>query len=184
MVKKDAMAYFWRIPAPHPTALITTISKDGKPNIITVAWIIPTSIKPPLLAVSIGKTRYSHKLLAEKEEFIANIPTKELLNEVAYCGSTSGRDVNKFEKARLTLKPAKKVKPPIIEECVAHIECKVVDRLPTGDHTIFIGEVLTAYAEEELFTDMWQVARAKLLQHVGGDTYTTSSKPFGPGEGT
>lgn len=184
MVKKDAMAYFSRITAPHPTALITTISKDGKPNIIAVAWIIPTSIKPPLLAISIGKTRYSHKLLEETGEFVVNIPTKELLGKVEYCGSTSGRDVDKFEEAGLTPKPAKKVKPPIIEECVAHIECKVVNRFSTGDHTLFIGEVLAAYAEGELFNGKWQVERAKLLQHIGGDTYTLPSKPFGSGKGT
>lgn len=179
MVKKDAMAYFWRITAPHPIALITTVSKDGKSNVITVAWIIPTSIKPPLLAVSIGNTRYSHKLIAETGEFVANIPSKELLSSVEYCGSTSGRTVNKFEKTGLTPKPAKKVEPPIIEECVAHIECKVVDRLPTGDHTIFVGKVQAASADAELFTEMWQVERAKLLQHVGGATYTTPSSPFG-----
>lgn len=184
MAKKDAKVFFWRITAPHPTALITTISKDGKPNIIAVAWIIPTSIKPPLLAISIGKTRYSHQLLAETGEFVANIPTKELLDKVEYCGSTSGRNVNKFEEAGLTSKLAKKVKPPIIEECAAHIECKVMHKFSTGDHTLFIGEVLAAYADGELFTDKWQVERAKLLQHVGGDNYTVPSKSFGSGEGT
>lgn len=177
MVKKDVSAYFWRITAPHPAALITTISKDGKPNIITVAWVIPTSIKPPLLAISIGKTRYSHKLLVETGEFVANIPTKEILDKVEYCGSTSGRNVNKFEKVRLTPTPAKKVKPPIIGECVGHIECKVVSKFSTGDHTLFIGEVLAAYADGELFTDEWQVEKAKLLQHVGA-TYTVPSKSF------
>ena len=150
MIKKDALAYFSRIMAPHPAALITTISKDGVPNIIAVAWIIPTSFKPPLLAISVGKTRYSHKLLAETGEFVVNIPTKGLLDKVEYCGTNSGRNVNKFEKAGLTAKPAKKVKPPIIEECIGHIECKVVDRFPTGDHTLFISEVLAAYADGEL----------------------------------
>lgn len=151
MVKKDALAYFSRIMAPHPAVLITTISKADEPNIIAVAWIIPTSFKPPLLAISVGKTRYSHKLLEETGEFVVNIPAKELLDKVEYCGSTSGRNVNKFEKAGLTPNPAKKVKAPIIEECVAHIECRVVDRLPTGDPTLFVGEVLAAYADEELF---------------------------------
>lgn len=183
-MKKDAMVYFWRITAPHPTALVTTVSKDGKPNIISVAWIIPTSITPPLLAVSIGKTRYSHKLIEETGEFVVNIPTEELLDKVEYCGSVSGRDENKFEKAGLTPKPAKKVKPPLIEECVANIECKVVDRLPTGDHTLFIGEVQVASVEDELFTDKWDVERVKLLQHIGGVAYAIPSKPVGVEEST
>lgn len=154
MIKKDALAYFSRIMALHPAVLITTISKDGAPNIIAVAWVIPTSFKPPLLAISVGKTRYSHKLLAETGEFVVNIPTKGLQDKVEYCGSTSGRNVNKFEKAGLTPKPAKRVKVPIIEECVAHIECKVVNMFPTGDHTLFIGEVLAAYADGELFNNV------------------------------
>lgn len=178
MVKRDAITSFWRITGPHPTVLVTTISKEAKPNIITVAWVVPLSIRPPLLAIGIGKTRYSHALLEETGEFVVNVPPQELMEKVEFCGSVSGRNVDKFEKAGLTPSPAKKVKPPIIEECIGHIECRVVNPISTGDHTLFIGEVLAAYADEELYTNMWEVQKAKPLLHVGGDTFTVPAEPI------
>jgi len=177
MVKKDSITSFWRITAPHPAVLATAVSKKGKPNIISLAWAIPASIKPPLFVISVGKTRYTHQLLEETGEYVVNVPTKELADKVQFCGSVSGRSVDKIAKSGLTLKPAKKVKPPIIAECIAHIECKVINKVSAGDHTLFVGEVLAAYAEDA-FTDKWDISKVKLLQHVGVNTYSTPSEPF------
>jgi len=178
MVKNDVMSSFWRVSSPHPVALVTSISGDGKPNIITIDWITPISVRPPLLAVCIGKTRYSHRLIEETGEFVVNIPTQELIGKVEYCGSVSGRDVNKFEKIGLTPKPAKRVRPPIIDECIAHLECRVINQISTGDHSLFIGEVIAAYAEDKFFTTLWDVAKTKPLMHVGETTYTVPANPL------
>ena len=175
MVKKDAISNFWKILGPRTVALVTSISIDGKPNIITVAWVTPLSIRPPLLGVVIGKPRYSYKLIEDTGEFVVNIPSNDLVKQVNYCGSVSGRDVNKFEKAGLTPKPAKMVKPPIIEECIAHIECRTVNKISVGDHSLFVGTVLAAYADDRFFTTSWDITKVKLLMHLGEATYTTPS---------
>jgi flavin reductase (DIM6/NTAB) family NADH-FMN oxidoreductase RutF len=155
------------------TVLVTCISKTGKPNIITLAWAMPTSINPPLVAISVRPNRHSHPLIQQTKEFIINIPTMNILNAVLFCGRKSGKDHNKFKEAKLTPAPAKKVKPPIIKECVAHLECKLRRRITTGDHSIFIGEVILAYANKEAFTDEYNLTKAKMVFHTGGNHFAT-----------
>ena len=159
----------------HPmhTVLVSCIDGDGAPNIITLAWAMPTSIQPPLVAISIAPRRYSYDLIKETEEFVVNIPTMELLKETLYCGRKSGRSHDKFKETGLTSMPAKKVKPPIIQECIAHLECKLHGQFKTGDHTIFVGKVIKAYANKGVFADKYDPGKAKMIYHLGGDSFAT-----------
>ncbi|MEM3383398.1 MAG: flavin reductase family protein [Nitrososphaerales archaeon] len=152
-----------RLLYPRPIVLITSINNLGKPNIIPVAWIMPTSFSPPLIAISIALTRHSHKLIKESREFVINIPTKELVNIIDLLGSVSGKDVDKFKEFNLTALPAKKVKPPLIGECIAHIECKVESILDTGDHTIFVGRVVAAMADKDIFETDYDLRKVKII---------------------
>ncbi len=154
------------------------MDEEGKPNIITIAWSIPLSMSPPLVAISVGKTRYSHQLIKNTKEFVINIPSKGLAKQATICGSLSGRTVDKFKRSGLTPEPARCVKPPLIKECIAHLECQLVNEIETGDHTLFVGKVLAATAEENLFDVQWDVSRAKPLMHVSGRTYTAPAEPF------
>jgi flavin reductase (DIM6/NTAB) family NADH-FMN oxidoreductase RutF len=162
-----------RLLHPMHTVLVSCVGKSGKPNIITLAWAMPTSINPPLVAVSIAPRRYSHNLIEETKEFVVNIPTIEILNGTFLCGTLSGRDHDKFEEAGLTPLPAKKVKAPIIKECVAHVECKLYSQFTTGDHTIFVGEIVEAYANKETFDGVYNLEKAKMIFHLGGDKFAT-----------
>jgi len=163
-----------RLVHPMHTVLVSCISKEGKPNIITLAWAMPTSVNPPLVAVSIAPRRYSHTLIEETGEFVVNIPTMDILNAVFYCGRVSGRDHDKFRGAGLTPVPARKVKPPIVGECVAHLECKLYGKFPTGDHTIFVGEVVEAYANKDCFGESgYDLKKAKMVFHLGGNEFAT-----------
>jgi len=76
-----------------------------------------------------------------------------------------------------------KVKPPLISECIGHIECRVQNVYPAGDHSIFIGEVLAASIEAGLFDGCWKTdePKAKTLHHLGGNLYTTPNKRISPG---
>ncbi|MGB9960319.1 MAG: flavin reductase family protein [Candidatus Bathyarchaeales archaeon] len=164
----------YRLLHPMRTVLVSCVDKAGKPNIITLAWAMPTSISPPLVAVSIGPKRHSHTLIEETKEFVVNIPTIDILKETLFCGRVSGRNRDKFKEAGLTPMPAKKVKPPIIKECVAHLECKLHDRFVTGDHTIFVGEIIEAYANKDaLAGDKYNLEKAKMVFHLGGDEFAT-----------
>ena len=159
----------------HPmhTVLVSCVGKNGKSNIITLAWAMPTSINPPLVAISIAPKRHSHTLIEQTKEFVVNIPTMKILTETLFCGRRSGRNYDKFKEAGLAPLPAKKVKPPIIKECVAHLECKLHSQFSTGDHTIFVGEIIEAYANRDVFTDRYDLEKARMIFHLGGNDFAT-----------
>lgn len=162
-----------RLLHPMHTVLVTCIGTDGKANVITLAWAMPTSINPPLVAISVRPSRYSYRLLEETREFVVNIPTMEIVTETLFCGRRSGKTHDKFAETRLTPLPAKSVKAPIIRECVAHLECKLTQTFTTGDHVVFIGEVIAASADEGSFDNVFDLQKAKLIYHLGGDRFTT-----------
>ncbi len=171
----------YRLLHPMHTVLVSCIDKTGKPNIITLAWAMPTSINPPLVAISISPRRFSHMLIEESKEFVVNIPTMNILKETLFCGRKSGRDHDKFKETGLTASPAKKVKVPIIKECVAHLECKLHSQFTTGDHTIFVGEIVEAYADKEAFKEEYNLEKVKMIFHLGANEFATlETKVFAP----
>ncbi|MEM2212695.1 MAG: flavin reductase family protein [Candidatus Nezhaarchaeales archaeon] len=176
MVKVDALSYATRLLHPRNVVIVTCAGMDGRPNAITLAWVTPTSFNPPMVALSIAPQRYSHRLIEETGEFVVNVPTVELMDQAYLIGSVSGRDTDKLKLTGLTLLPAKTVKPPIVKECIAHLECKTVNKVVTGDHDLFIGVVLAAYVDEDVFKDrLLNPTKAKTLLHYGLDAFTTIS---------
>ncbi len=135
---------------PSVVVLATCVDASGKPNIITLGMFMPISFDPPLVCIGVSPKRYSHKLIEETGEFVINVPTEDIIEETHFCGTKSGRDYDKFKETGLTPRPASKVKPPLIEECYAHLECRVVQRYTCGDHTLFIGEVVAAHINKEV----------------------------------
>jgi flavin reductase (DIM6/NTAB) family NADH-FMN oxidoreductase RutF len=131
--------------------LITSVDENGKPNVMTIAWAIQFSSNPPLFGILTSPKRYSYELITKTKEFVINVPTKDIEEKVMFCGSCSGRTVDKFKETGLTAVPAKRVKAPWIKECILHLECKLVDTKSYGDHTLLLGEVLAAYADKEAF---------------------------------
>jgi len=123
--------------------VLATVS-GAKDNIITLAMCHVFSFKPPYLGVGIGPKRFSHGLFKASEDFVVNIPDKKILKAVEICGSKSGRKVDKFEASGLTRENAEKVSAPLIAECPVNIECRKVKELEAGDHTWFIGEIVSA----------------------------------------
>lgn len=162
-----------RLVHPMHTVLVSSKSKRGRPNIITLAWAMPTSIKPALVAISISPKRHSHQLISQTKEFVVNIPTMKILRQTLTCGRTSGKDHDKYKENKLTTLKSKKVKPPAIKECVASLECQLVSQHETGDHTIFVGKVVAAYADKNAFARKYNLRKAKLIFHLGGDDFAT-----------
>ncbi len=163
----------YRLLHPMHTVLVSCVGKAGKPNVLPLAWAMPTSRHPALIAVSVAPSRYSHRLIEETKEFVVNLPTVEIVKETLFCGRTSGKKTNKFDETELTPMPAKKVKAPIIEECVAHLECILHNQFKTGDHTIFVGQVVAAYVNKGVFTDTFNIDKARMLYHLGGNVFAT-----------
>jgi flavin reductase (DIM6/NTAB) family NADH-FMN oxidoreductase RutF len=171
----------YRLLHPMHTVLVSCAGRNGKPNIITLAWAMPTSINPPLVAISVAPKRHSYRLIEETKEFVVNIPTMDILDETLFCGRTSGKNHDKFKETGLTKSRSRKVKPPIIKECVAHLECKLHSQFTTGDHTIFVGKIVVAYADKEVFTEKYDLKKARMIFHLGANDFATlNSKVFTP----
>ncbi len=167
---------YFRLLNPQPTILCT--SKLGeKSNIITLAWNMVVSRDPPIVAISVAPQRFSHKLIKESQEFTINVPTKEIIKEVYYCGSHSGKILDKFKNTSLTPLDGIKVKCPRIKECVSHLECKVIDSKKYGDHTLFIGEVLTCVARTDLILGgELNFEKIEVPYHLGARNFTFNKK--------
>jgi flavin reductase (DIM6/NTAB) family NADH-FMN oxidoreductase RutF len=161
----------YRFLHPMRTVLVSCVDKTGKPNVLPLAWTMPTSRDPALVAISVGLSRYSHGLIEETGEFVVNLPTVDIIKETLACGRTSGKTSDKFAETGLTPFPARKVKAPIVKECVAHLECKLHSQFKTGDHTVFVGEIVEAYANEGVFTDKYDLEKARMLYHLGGNVF-------------
>jgi len=166
---------FSRLLHPFSATLVSCQGKNGRPNALAIAWIMPVSLNPPLLVLAIRKERHSYRLLQQTREFVVNIAGFDLARQVLYCGRKSGKDVDKFRETGLTVAKARKVGVPIISECVAHLECRVAETIRKGDHVLVIGEVLAAYASKTAFKELYDLKRFKPLLHLGNDVFTTTS---------
>jgi len=163
----------YRLLHPRHTVLVSCADKDGKANIITLAWSMPVSINPPVVAISVAPKRYSHQLIEKTKEFVVNVPTMDIVRETLFCGRRSGKTYDKFKETGLTPLPAKMIQTPIIKECVAHLECRLQQQITIGDHTLFIGRVLTAYADDGVFDEKFDLKKVKPVYHMGGDDFAT-----------
>lgn len=161
---------------PYNASLVTSKGRHGRINVMAVAWITPVSVNPPLVAMSIRPERYSHDLIVETEEFVVNVPTFKMAQKVVFCGRRSGRSHDKFKGASLSPQKARKVNAPIIKECVAHLECKLVRTVEIGDHTLMIGQVVAAYASDSYFEEVYNMTKFRPCLHVGKNFFTTCIK--------
>lgn len=159
---------------PMQTVLVTCNDEAGKTNIITLAWHTPISRNPPLYGISLAPKRYSYELIEKNKEFVINFISYSLVEAANYCGTHSGRATDKVCKTGLTLAPAKIVSTPLIQEGYAHIECKLVQNIPLGDHIFCVGEVVAVSSDENAFKD--ELLRTDIihpLYYIGENAYTT-----------
>jgi len=159
----------YRILAPRPTIIVTTMNKKGEVNAAPFSFTMPVSMNPPLIAFASVTSHDTYKNIAETCEFVVNIPNEDILKELWVTGEKFPYGVNEIEKANLNSKPSKKVSPPGIEECVACIECKVHWIKNSGDHDIIVGEVLNVNLQENSLKDgLLDVEKIKPVLHLGG----------------
>ena len=134
---------------PNP-AVMVSCSHGGKDNIITLAWAGTVCSEPPMISISIRPSRYSHELISASKEFVINIPGEKMAGICDFCGTNSGRNADKFKESGLTKEKGFKVNTPLIKECPINIECKVKEIIHLGTHDMFIGEVVSVDADEEV----------------------------------
>lgn len=148
---------------PRPVILATCCDEAGRPNVFTVAWHTPLAHDPPLLGISVARSRFSHSLIARTREFALNLVGSGFEKAVEICGNCSGKDVDKVSEAGLRLLPACHIHPPLIAGALAHLECVLHSQVPAGDHTLFIGQVLYAQAQSNAFSTAWTAGEGDVL---------------------
>ena len=140
------LSQVYRLLEPGPVVLVTTARK-GRANIMAMSWHTMMEFEPPTVGCVISNRNHTFGILKATKECVINIPTVELAAKAVGCGNTSGRCVDKFTDFRLTPEPASLVAAPLIVECYANLECKVVDTRMVTKYNFFILEVCKAWID-------------------------------------
>ena len=133
-----------RFVEPGPIVLVSCAWKDGT-NIMTMGWHMVMGFEPSLIGCYIWSDNHSFDMIRKSKACVINIPTDDLATKVVGIGNTSGRDIDKFTKFRLTAVPGTKVEAPLVEECYANFECKLVDSSLIKTYSLFVLEVVKAH---------------------------------------
>lgn len=146
-----------------PGILLASIGRDGEKNLMTIGWgLAGILFRKPVYMVAVRRSRHTYKLLNDTGVFIINVPGEGMGDVIDFCGTKSGRDYDKFEALNLTDKRGKIVEAPIVEECMIHLECRVVATTDVTEegtskdvldsvyparnyHRLYYGEILKAY---------------------------------------
>lgn len=133
---------------PEQLAIVLAKDREGKVNPIPVGWIMAASSEPPMLAIAIGKTRYSAETITHSRCFTVAYPSEAMQPLVRAFGSESGRDVDKLEKVECPTQPAQEIDSLLLTDAVANFECELESYMPAGDHLIFVGRVVASHVTD------------------------------------
>ena len=160
---------------PGPVLLLTT-SRKGASNVMTLSWHTMMEFEPPLVGCVVSEGDFSFAALRTTRQCVLNIPTAELAAQVVGCGNTSGAQVDKFARFGLTQAPAALVAAPLIAECYANLECRVVDTRLKNRYNFFVLEVVKAWADPTCKAPRTLHHRGHGLFMVAGETIKLASR--------
>lgn len=163
---------------PLPAVMVSVTDGNGNDNIITIAWTGTVCTNPPMVSISVRKSRYSYEMLKNTGEFVINLTTEKLAFATDYCGVKSGRDVDKFREMKLTRKKASFVQAPLIEEAPVNIECRVKSVQELGSHVLFLADVLAVHADEAYMDEngKFDLQKANPLVYSHGEYFAVGKK--------
>jgi len=133
-----------------PVWVIGSYDKAGKANMMTAAWVGICCSKPPCVSIALRKATYTYGNIIERKAFTVNIPSRNYVKEADYFGLVSGRDVDKLAATGLTPIKGEKVDAPYLKEFPFAVECKLINTVEVGLHTIFIGEIMDVKADKSM----------------------------------
>jgi flavin reductase (DIM6/NTAB) family NADH-FMN oxidoreductase RutF len=167
-----------RILNPGPVGIVTTHWR-AIANAAPIAWTTPLSMAPPLVGCVIHPHRHTADMIRFSEEFAINIPGPALLKQTHFLSTLSGLDHNKLEASGLELFKAQRIEAPLIEGCLAWIECGLQDVIPIGDHTLFVGKVVRVQALDEAYAQEWLLKETRYspMTYIGGTRYAVVGRP-------
>lgn len=160
---------FYRLFYPRQSCFLTA-RDDGKTNVTLVDWVMPVSVKPPMLAVSLNNKSFSLDLLAHSKEFCVGVLPGTFVEKAMVVGSTTGKLIDKIDEFSIALEKAGVVDAPLVKGALASVECRVMQILGAGDHSLVVGEVVeTRFPDDE-------AAREAILFNWGSKNYFGLSK--------
>ena len=155
---------------PVPVVLVTCGVGD-KVNVFTLNRIASCNAEPPMLSISVLPTRASHDLIDQSGEFVVNIPWPDLELVGDFVGTTSGREIDKWQETGLTTQPATVVAAPLLDACPVNLECQVRHTLHLPSHSLFVAEVVALHALPDVLNGRQEVdlqrAGAGLVYRAG-----------------
>lgn len=165
---------------PLPAVLVTVRDKEGRDNLLTIAWVGTVCTNPPMLSISVRPERHSYKALRETGEFVVNLTTHEMAKATDYCGVRSGKKEDKFKACGLTKMDSVKVKPVSLEQSPVNIECKVRQVLELGSHHMFLADVVHVTADDAFMDEKGtlRLEKARPIVYSHG-TYFDIGKQIG-----
>lgn len=165
---------------PLPVVLVSVADREGNSNLFTVAWTGTICSDPPMVSVSVRPERYSYHMIDETGEFVINLTTEALACATDYCGVVSGRDVNKWQKMRLTPIKGRHVSAPMVAESPVNLECHVTKKVELGTHHMFLAEVLAVHVDDKYMDEngTFHLNRARPLVYSHG-RYLTIGRELG-----
>ncbi len=166
---------------PTPVVLVTAKNKQNKINVFTVGWISTVCTKEPIIAMGVRPERLSYEYIKDSGECVINLPTKEMVKIVDYCGVVSGRKTDKIKHFNLTLSAGEAISTPSIEKSPIALECKVKSITPLGTHDLFLLEVLNVKIDECILDVNNKICfnKANLICYNHGEYFALNSKPLG-----
>ncbi len=138
---------------PTPVFIVGTYDTNGRPNAMNAAWAGICCSSPPCVTVSLRKATYTYGNIIEQKAYTVNIPSQDYIREADYFGIASGRDEDKLFFSGLTPVKSELVNAPYIKEFPLSLECRLLQSLEVGLHTLFIGEILDVKADEKVLDD-------------------------------
>ena len=167
-IKSYPLSKVYGLLEPGPVVLLTTAHK-GRRNVMTLSWHTMLEFEPPLIGCVVSDRDYSFALLKASQECVINIPSVEIAEQVVGCGNTTGEKVDKFKKFHLTPKPATEVSAPLIAECFANLECRVVDTRMVNKYSFFVLEVVKAWRNPA-------IKKPQTIHHLGHGNFMVAGE--------
>ena len=168
----------YRLINPGPLVLISSLS-GKRAGLTPIAWHMPISDDPPIIALTIWEGHFIHKAILETGDFVINVPSSAMAGTIRKLGSVSGKRVDKFKKYGLVKEAAEKVKSPRLKSAIAVIECKLRgDEAMRKKYNIILGNVVYAEADADVFTDRWHPEKSgpRIIQHLGGKVFSVPDR--------
>lgn len=178
MLKNVPLDIAYRLLNPGPVVLVSSFF-GSRPAITPIAWHMPVSDDPPIVALEIWKGHFIHKAILKTGDFVINIPSNAMAATVRALGGVSGSRVDKFSKFGLRMEKSGLVRSPRLGGAIGVVECRLRrDKDLLKRYSVILGDVVLAEAEERAFTDRWMPEKAgpRTIHHLGGKIFSVPSR--------